>query len=553
MRPEFPYSRHSFMLPIRWDYLGKKYNKLKGKEELTFDDKTNLNVINSMLLEGGWERQFFRLDQDPVAYNELSYFHAYATGTLYDLQQHDEQDVCSVASKKIVLYYTLSPKSGSESYYKIKTLSNTYQLDLSSISLHVFTTGICILVFNLDNFTHPATEEILAINEYGRRIYPQFLGDAGTYVEQTKQVFLADTIEIQIVTANRSFVATESFEAYLDLRKSETHGFDGDIYQFRSVVRFPAFVKNLFPAQFCFTANDEAPDTIRLNLLGDDRMFFLCWYGNDLVAKEIADELKASEKLLIKNKFWYAFLNGDKDAEWPSAANRQFIHNEIEKATYSRWAEYGTLYGFTRDSFVAISSTSGTLRRNLAPDLRIHMMSLYYQMAVLNLCQRASVLRFGAEIAAIHNLERSQRQKDTSERINNLYLNYIDFINRIYFREVTPQIQGIEIYNQFQQAMGIERDVESLKHEFQELHNFAMMLRQDEQNKTINLLTWIGGLSVPTSIMFSILGSNYLTDIDWRVYPGSVPTFVWFWTAIGLSPTIVFLIVFFIYNKLKAK
>ena len=41
---------------------------------------------------------------------------------------------------------------------------------------------------------------------------------------------------------------------------------------------------------------------------------------------------------------------------------------------------------------------------------------------------------------------------------------FYTFINKIYFREVTSQIQGIEIYQKFHQAMNICAGVPNQKH-----------------------------------------------------------------------------------------
>ena len=129
---------------------------------------------------------------------------------------------------------------------------------------------------------------------------------------------------------------------------------------------------------------------------------------------------------------------------------------------------------------------------------------MYYQMAVLCLIQRASVLRFSYEITQItHSI--FNKKVDLSKQIKEIYENYIIFLNRIYFREVTSQIQGIELYTMFQEAMNLEKEVKDLDNEIQELFEYQNMQEQRRLNK-------IASLFLPITLITSFLGMNTFDD-----------------------------------------
>ena len=230
---------------------------------------------------------------------------------------------------------------------------------------------------------------------------------------------------------------------------------------------------------------------------------------------------KNGEKMKIKNQtlygyedhlYWYAFMNGDAKSESITCQHDVMLEEEIANSTYNRWANYGTLFGFTRDSFVAISDDLNTLLKNNAPNLAIHFTSIYYQMAMLSLAQRASILRFSSEVANLGDIGKDDGDKAV-KLIEKLYLNYIEFVNKLYFREITPAIQGIEIYDQFQTVMRIEHDANALKEEMKELYDLAMLKKQD-------ILTEIATFYLPFALVFGILGANFFNDKNFNVEEG---------------------------------
>lgn len=519
-KTKHPISVHSFILPIRWDYLHPLYQPDTRKENISFDERTDLSKITEKLYSSAWKRTFYRIDNNPLQYNELTYFHAYATKTLFDLQQKDETGEEVISNNKTMAYFEIGTSLGD--YYLLRTVDGNYELNLTGLSLHVYNTGVAILSFTLENYQYQKSEDILRINEFGRRIYPQFLGTRVPFTEATKNSFQASLIEVKCNNINNGIPIQEDFSQYDTLQFKETHLNDSaGEYQYNTVIDFPNHIKALFTNDFVFNANDEkGGDKIRFNLLTDDRMFFQCWYGDN----NITQSLKQESELISGKKgfayansdFWHAFMFGDKSAGNLGIANSFLKEETLLKNTYDRWVGYGTLYGFTRDSFVAISEAL----KDLPIDLKEHFKTIYYQMAVLCLAQRAITLRFSAEVSSLADLGKTDGKK-ASLLINQLYLNYIEFINKIYFREVTPQIQGIDIYSQFQEAMNIEKDIIDLDREIQELHNYATLIEQKEATDEAVKLNRLATVFLPATFTVGLLALlsdkvlDYTKPFDW--------------------------------------
>ncbi len=508
------HSIHAFMFPFRWDYIPYDSNFLGQnipKESISYSERTRLRDFDRVFEKGKTlKRTIFNIEKKREKYNEYTYFHAFARKALYDIGSAN-------MDKQAVLYYELNGKE--EDYYQIEVLNRaTYSLKLTSVCLHVYNTGVGVLTFNLENNAYKNPEDILHINEFGRRMYPQYMYGAEGIVA-TKGTFLANKISGKIA----GIVFNEDFSQY-----------STENIQTESTFLAPDFIKKFFgykkknekedekegdeQVSFVFRKKHEKKGKIRISLVTDDRMFVMCYYKNAILSNSMANKQQVRDAFEYElNTSWYAFLFGDKNKNDITIKNDNMQIEHIKKHTYARWVDHyeksnhhynSSLFGMTRDSFVCLGDWDL---------LQIHMQTMYYQMSVLCLVQRASVLRFEYEVSNIAQVLDSAG--DINSRIKDLYKNYIEFINKIYFREITSQIQGIEMYNQFQEVMNLEKEVTSLDGEIQELHTYVSM---DEQGKLSKIATWFlpaGAVIGLMGISASILASNMKlgAPLDWNV------------------------------------
>ena len=190
----------------------------------------------------------------------------------------------------------------------------------------------------------------------------------------------------------------------------------------------------------------------------------------------------------------------------------------VTNATYSRWnnvvgdIEYQTFFGISRYSFTCLTGTDyiGLLR---------HVKTIYYRMASLVLAQRVLSLYYSREISEISKEldEDKLSNKQLRKRVNILNRDYLRFVNNIYFREVTPQDQGIELYDLMQKQMNIKRDEEGLSTEVEQLYHYVTMTNDEQRNADTEKLAIIATLFLVPTLLTGIWGMN-LNDEN-----------VWFW------------------------
>jgi len=522
------YSHHVFIFPFKW------LSKSNPKE--TFFEQTSLSQLDNYFPSGGdWVREPYKIDK-PVNYNEYNYFYDYVREALYDTYGSPLHDSESGA-EHLLRHFRFNLKPG-DGHYEIaiaqkdekeKALPDKiYRLEVDSILLQFYDTGVGVLSFHLLNrdATQLHKEDILKINQFGRRLYPPFFNlppdnvGAPTLfshegLDLPSKSELAKGISLQI--SNK-----ETFkESWADYQKSD--GFQATPFL------LPKFISGLLPSAFL--------EAYKLDPVLDDRMFVVCWYGNDKLVKELykpSNSLQGKaahgvEKNYLKHTWWYKFVFVDGGNEL-TCQNEIMQAQLVEQATYTRWVNYGTFYGVTDYSFVLLT---GSLEHLKKPDvgaafLVTHLQTIYYKLAELVLLQRASVQRFSEEVTHISRHEPKDKYATLSKQIESLYLRYIRFVNKIYFREATAQVQGIELYQLLQQQCRIEKQVKDLNGEIHELHNYALQMleqervRQEEaqteqeikRNERLEQLTVLGVVFLPPSLLLALFGVSVIGEVN---------------------------------------
>ena len=397
-----------------------------------------------------------------------------------------------------------------------------FQLEIDSILLNAYSTGTAVLSFHLRNFNHSDKNDILKINKFGRRLFPPFydLDDISIFSRkkdttpiekvllETKKSELPDAIWIsekdyltntniqdikKIMEYEKEFNRFEDFDKYKRL-ETVKHG----------TFSLPNYISGLFHPKDLFLIHEkegkekeeQENHKIYLRPVLDDRMFVISWYGNselingmngddkDKNSKGVAEtgtKFEPGKYPYITNDWLYSYLFVDTS---PTCHDKFMKANLIKEATYTRWLEEGTIFGISRYSFVMLTSdfkdTPGFLVR--------HLQTLYYKMAELCLLQRATVLSYAGEVTNVSNLtkpyeDENKNEEETKRIIEEIYKFYLLFLNKINFKEVTAQEQGIEIYNLMQKQMRIAEDVKDLDREIAELHILATHIEERAQTE----------------------------------------------------------------------
>ncbi len=478
------YSYHIFIFPFKWENTkaeGKPFSERFDLTKIKIKDDSNwINLPNPRTAKYATE-----------LYNEKNFFYKFVHPVLYDNGKREDP---------VVLHYEREEAYQScELVYEIDVIakgSNRYRLKLVSIGLNLYSTGTGSLVFYLENHDYPDFEDILRINQYGRRILPPFLGFPNGVIASKKEE-LANHIAIT------------------GLKGSE-HRYFEDFSNCTEKTDWKA-------ARFIDSLIKDFNENLDVSPVTDDRMHVLCWYGNYKMSETIKEKWLNTER--FKNN-WYRFLFVD-SGEDPMCQNKKMLNRLVNDHTYFRWTNWGSLHGISRYSFVYLTG--------LYPGfLLTHFRTIYTRMVELSLIQRASILKFSDEVTRLSKLK-DEKSKNISEDISGLYKAYIRFVNQVYFREVTAQEQGIELYNMIQEKMMIAEQVKDLDGEIEELHNYANLLEQKEQDRRITKITILGAIFLPATFLVGLFGINTMPDFD------HLPDFIvngkayWpFWISIGL-------------------
>ncbi|SHO80603.1 hypothetical protein MNB_SV-15-1323 [hydrothermal vent metagenome] len=453
-------SYHNFMFPFRFDKIIEDNisDKHEFYQKYDFDKRVKIDKeLKENLEKDKWEYQKFKVENH-LDYNEIVYFYDFVKDSLFNTQEFNKGATSYYFEKKLNNNATFE--------LKIKD-KKPYKLTLEGVNLRLFDTGVGILSFEIENYNYKEIDDVLKINEYGRRIYPQFLGDCFS-VEPTKGAFLPESIKVNGVE-----------ECFCDEYKE---------------IKLARYIIDILGESF--TTDKSKKDRYFLQPIIDDRMFVLCWYGNDA----FADYTK--ESIQYENWYKYVFI----DAKDMTVQDNEMHRELISKATYKRWSRYGTFYGITRYSFVCLSKSSDYTRTILPLP---HMKTMYFQMVTLLLAQRASLLRFSDEVTAISDIK---SDKDTTQKISILYKNYLRFVNKLYFKEVTAQDQGIELYDKAIDILNIKRDIDDLTREIATLNNYAFILEEKEEKEELSKLTKLGTYLIPPTLVAGFFGMNVFGD-----------------------------------------
>lgn len=397
------YSYHTFMLPFK------------------FDKENKEAILKSWMFEPYKEK-----------YNEIAYFHSFFQESMF-----------TKVENKNSAFYTKNEYKNSE-YIICK--SEEYKLNLKSVNLRIFNTDVGILSFHLENKSNPDMKAILEINDFGRRVYAEYLD-----------------YEKELCGLVPNYVKMGAVEERFEFDKNQTKP------------KLSKIIQALLPI------NKITPAV-------DDRMFVISFYKNEKISQELKNDYTSHDKW-----YEYAFIDGG----GITVQNKEMQKELTQKTSYVRWQNYGSMYGITKYSFVCLSDSDFPLK---------HMQTMYFQMFSLLLMVRASLLKFSYEVSTIAD----DTDKDISQNISSTYKRYIQFVNNFYFREITPKDQGLELYEKAIDILKIERDVKDLDAEIEELHRYVNMLEEEKRTESMNKISKLGSYLLLPALIASFFGMNII-------------------------------------------
>lgn len=459
-------SYHIFTFPFTWEHtqIGKKYR--------SFEDRTNIHTIR-LPGNSSWENISEPVDirSKRELYNEQNFFYRFVHKALYD----------SGAKGDIIRHYERKEINYTSVTYTIHVKKNDsiYTLPVQSITLDLYSTGVGILKFYLINDTYIKLQDILYINQFGRRIFPPFI-DTEKGITGTKDIELAESISI------------EGLDGHPHRFFEDFTGYETD-YHAWTPSRFISSLLEDFTGYAC----------ISIVPVIDDRMFVACWWGDDAFSKNIRD----NQYNYFSDPDWYKLIFVDTDDA--SCQNDKMLEKKLDFHTLPRWQKYGTLYGLSRYSMIGVMENSDFTKSVFLT----HFRTIYHRIVEFCIVQRASLLKFSDQVAHITELKITDPGRIADE-ISQLYKQFIRFENQVYFDEVTAQDQGIETYEKLQAILGIKEKIKELDRQINELHEYVIVLENQERNRNLALLTLAATMFIVPSFIAGYFSMHFFTDIE---------------------------------------
>lgn len=458
------YSYHIFYFPFKWS--------LPNEENKLFSEQVDWSHIPVEPFSP-WERVQLSKDDECIhldkeqkqdreeLFNEQQYYFEFVHPVLYDMEGNTSQ---------IIAHYERREPKKSEVYYHIKRTDKEYILRVKSINLNIYSTGIGMLTFFLENRRSNQREpiDIRNINQYGRRIMPPYYGAL-----KSRNV-IANCITIR------------------GLQRDDNRYCD-DFAKYK-------LTDSWKPANFVTNLITDFSSALKVVPVIDDRMFVNCWYGNNQLIDTFKgkDEEKVQE--FVMGDFWYKYVFVDEGTD-DTCQNDKMKKELLKESTYYRWQKYGSLFGVSRYSLVLLADEKSF------EFLGTHMRTIYSRMLELVLVQRASMLKFSEEVTKVSSLS-GKSNRLIAERIGSLYKEYIRFINQIYFRDITAQDQGIELYKMLTKQFNSDAQIKDLDSEIEELHQYITLLIDQKRSENGELLNILAAIFLPATILTGLFGMN---------------------------------------------
>lgn len=469
IRTHFMCSYHIFYFPFKW-----------AKKEVTEGTMTQLTDFSQIrfLNNGKWVRPAVAESQEndgnkteknnvshdaQVLYNEKNYYFRFVHDVLYDSGDGNDN---------LVMHFERKEPQEKDVRYLIKVSGREkpYSLKVDAININLYKTGVGLMSFYLrnDDESQCDTRDILNINQYGRRILPPFWSE----VNAKERNELSEYLEIIGLDTE---ISKENFKSYtVDEPWTATSMLD-------------SLLKDL-------------TDNLTLTPVIDDRMFVMSLYKNDDMSRlslSAADAYCNSSSPF--SEFWYKYLFVD---TWsPTCQNDEMRRDLLRAHTYLRWQDWNSLYGVSRYSFVYLTNSG-------VPSYLVdYFMTTYARMMEIALVQRASVLCFSNEVTTLTKRGDWTLEK-LSEHVDSLNEEYIRFINRMYFNELTSQDQGVELYGLIRQNLDIDSYVEELKDEIEKLHDTISFKVERSRNEKAETLNFMAAILLPVSIVTGFWSMN---------------------------------------------
>jgi Mg2+ and Co2+ transporter CorA len=135
-------------------------------------------------------------------------------------------------------------------------------------------------------------------------------------------------------------------------------------------------------------------------------------------------------------------------------------------------------------------------------------------MAVLLLAQRASLLKFREDVNQVSSRLAKPSDGDMPmahvDEVITLQAEFVRFVNRLWFTEVTAQEQGIELHDLMRTQMNLTATFKELSDTISELNDLVNLMEDKQSMRHLNSLNVVAVYLLPFSVVFAFWGANFV-------------------------------------------
>lgn len=496
-------SKHIFMLPIKWDIdtdgnrLGIFEEKLKQseykweKKHIKYNKNSTIEVTR--LTENDYSEK--SIDEKVKIYNTLEYFYPEVRKVIFDTKYEDTTDK---NNDSLLNCYELDFVSGVYNIRYGKNKNHEYELELEKIIIKVFPQGVAIISYFLNNTKYKNGEDILKINQMGRRIKIPFIGKMECD-DSNFELDFNNASDIQLIANLNILFDKDNRDLWGDYNLSYEKYYLG--YE-----PINEIVTKLLGDGFVKKNGKNENGKIVYDLVIDDRMYV------------ISSNFTGAINSCVNSSSWYEYVFID-DKGACGNIERNFYTELSKNHTYSRWKAHK--FGISNYSFVCAGEDDGFNKNIIAK----HIEGIYCEMVLIHLMQKASLQKFSEELSEISSKFSNSDIKKSQEKFANIQKKYLFFLNTYCFKDLTAQEQGIELYDMIKSITKIDEKIAILNQkitqvsEFYNNENDKIKIENDRKmTKRMNSLTVIVSILGLFSFYESIRTTYLKFDLEsWNV------------------------------------
>ncbi len=468
---------------------------------------------------GCWRRDpFGRFDMDSAAYQDMVFFHPYVRRVFFDIGEVTSRNE---EREALVCCYTLPVPKGKTVWFFAEDINGrSASVQITDLRLFMFANGVGILSIGVEAFNLPVSEA-LWINEMFRKVYPS----SGRQIREAR---IPHRMQLNVEQdGNRVIIAEEQFKR---------GGMIGYLPPLASTIKSLLY--------FCDYSLQEFEPVL------DERMV-VNTYGclnPDTVPPGF---IHSREYKVLLSRFLYVDLHGEN-----YRYDKKFIHKQLTRHLYTRWAHMGTYYGFT--SYSNVTTTVGQSdcdMHTLREGFLIHRMfrTRYYLMFLIALFYRATLLEFAERTALIskriyRDWEDGKLSKGNVRIASDLRAEFLHFSNYWYFDELSNKEEEFEHFTMHCRTLRVQSTKNHIDQEIEKLNTLLQSYAASRNTEAVNRLAILSLFVGAGAILTGYFGMNFGKEFQrWFFNPDAETVGIHYSTVSVISILVLGVLAFGLY------